>query len=67
MAVSLAPETSMRMDVPASATLANNAERALWAAHTRAAQLLDDEPGPISRTILGAVNQCWRQAFLATG
>ena len=44
--------------------LTKNAEQALWAAHVRAAQLLNDEPGPVSRNILNAVNQRWRQAFL---
>ena len=51
--------------VPPADRFAANTERALWAAHVRAAQLLDDEPGPVARNILNAVTQRWRQAFLA--
>lgn len=36
-----------------------------WAAHCRAAELLDTEPGPISRAILVAVDAQWRPAYLA--
>ncbi len=50
--------------VPPADRFAANTERALWAAHVRAAQLLDDEPGPVARNILSAVNQHWRQTFL---
>jgi hypothetical protein len=44
-----------------------NEERQLWVAHCRAAQLLDDEPGPVARTILDVVNENWRRAYLGTG
>ncbi len=50
--------------VQAADKLASNAERALWAAHVRAAELVDTEPGPVSRNILNAINQRWRQTFL---
>ena len=61
-----APQTAQRRPDHASDKLVENSERVLWAAHVRAAQLLDDEPGPVARDILNAVSERWRQAFLRT-
>ena len=60
----LQAETERRRKVSASDQFASNFERALWAAHVRAAQLLDDEPGPVARDILNAVDVRWRRVFL---
>lgn len=57
-------EADHRRPDSANDQLAGNAERALWAAHVQAAQLLDDEPGPVSRDILNTVDQRWQRAFL---
>ena len=45
-------------------TLASNAERMLWQAHQRAAELVDVEPGPISQIIFAVVHREWRNVFL---
>lgn len=50
--------------IKASDKLPSNTERVLWDAHVRAAQLLDDEPGPVSRTIFDAIHHRWRPVFL---
>ena len=62
--MALQPETSGRREVPAGTELAKNVERMVWAAHQRAAELVDAEPGPVSQTIFAAVHAEWCRAFL---
>ena len=57
-------ETDRRRPNQVNDKLTGNTERVLWIAHCRAAQLLDDEPGPFTRTIFDCVHAIWQRAFL---
>jgi hypothetical protein len=50
--------------INASRVLARNNERRWWKAKIRAARFLDEEPGPVSRSIADAVDGQWAQAYM---